>query len=97
MSKRTPGRGPGATATITSKGQVTVPARVREALHVSAGDELRFEPAGPDTMKVLVRRRPTVTEVAGRLASGSRADDLRTLQRDAYRARGQGLKRTLGR
>lgn len=31
-----------ATATITSKGQITIPARVRAALGLSAGDRIEF-------------------------------------------------------
>jgi antitoxin PrlF len=30
------------TATITSKGQITIPANVRQALSVSAGDRVEF-------------------------------------------------------
>lgn len=33
-------------ATITSKGQITVPVEVRRALGVKAGDKIRFEPQG---------------------------------------------------
>lgn len=29
-------------ATVTSKGQITIPARIREALKVSAGDRIEF-------------------------------------------------------
>lgn len=83
------------TATITSKGQVTVPADVREAMNVGAGDQLRFEPAGPDRINVRVLRRPTVDEVAGQLRKGARGDDLQTLRRDAYRQRGKRLERRL--
>ena len=31
-----------ATATVTSKGQITVPASVRSALHIEAGDRIEF-------------------------------------------------------
>jgi len=31
-----------ATATVTSKGQITIPAKVRKALHVEAGDRVEF-------------------------------------------------------
>ena len=30
------------TATVTSKGQITIPVQVRDALHVSAGDRVEF-------------------------------------------------------
>jgi antitoxin PrlF len=31
-----------ASATVTSKGQITIPARIREALHVGTGDRVEF-------------------------------------------------------
>ena len=95
MSKGTTQSRTASTATITSKGQVTVPADVREALNVGAGDQLRFEPAGPDHINVRVLRRPTVDEVAGQLRKGARGDDLQVLRRDAYRQRGKVLERRL--
>lgn len=33
-------------STISSKGQVTIPKRVREVLNVTAGDEIYYEVAG---------------------------------------------------
>ena len=37
-------RAPTLYATVTSKGQVTIPVEVRRRLGVKAGDKLRFEP-----------------------------------------------------
>lgn len=34
-------------ATVTSKGQITIPARVREAMHVSTGDRVEFIEVAP--------------------------------------------------
>lgn len=48
-------------AKITSKGQVTIPAEVREALGLKQGDMLAFESAAN---YVVVRRVPTAAEVA---------------------------------
>lgn len=47
-------------AKITSKGQITIPAEVREALGLKQGDMLAFEVQAD---YVLVRKRPTLTEV----------------------------------
>ena len=35
------------TATITAKGQITIPAEVRQALGVEAGDKIAFEEVAP--------------------------------------------------
>ncbi|HZL06414.1 MAG TPA: AbrB/MazE/SpoVT family DNA-binding domain-containing protein [Coriobacteriia bacterium] len=51
-------------AKVTSKGQITIPAEVREALGVKQGDMLAFE-AQADY--VVVRRVPTALEVAEQL------------------------------
>ena len=47
-------------AKLTSKGQVTIPAEVREALGLKKGDMLAFE---VQAEYVVVRKRPTLTEV----------------------------------
>jgi AbrB family looped-hinge helix DNA binding protein len=51
-------------AKITSKGQVTIPAEVREALGLKKGDMLAFE---VQAEYVVVRRRLTAAEVAAHL------------------------------
>lgn len=40
-------------ATITSKGQITIPLRLREKFHLNAGDQLEFDENAP----VLIARR----------------------------------------
>ena len=40
-------------ATITSKGQITIPLRLREKLHLKAGDQIEFDDSAP----VLTARR----------------------------------------
>ena len=46
-------------ATVTSKGQVTIPAPLRDRLGLKAGDRVRFV-EGPDG-RVTVERRPTLS------------------------------------
>jgi len=41
-----------ATATVTSKGQVTIPQRVRRHLHLEAGDKVDFTIADDGTVRV---------------------------------------------
>jgi len=43
----------GMTATITSKGQITIPLRIRQHLGLKAGDKLEFD----ETASILVARR----------------------------------------
>ena len=52
-------------ATITSKGQVTIPKEVREHLHVDTGDKVDFVVQGDGT--VLVRPLLPVTRLKGLL------------------------------
>ena len=51
-------------ATITSKGQITIPARIREALHVSAGDRVEFVEVEPGRFEFIAATR-SVTELKG--------------------------------
>jgi len=53
-------------ATITSKGQVTIPKTVRESLHLHSGDKIAFTMHGP-TEAVLKPVTKTVDQVFGRL------------------------------
>ena len=51
-------------ATVTSKGQITIPARIREALHVSAGDRIEFVEVEPGRFEVIAATR-SVTDLKG--------------------------------
>ena len=52
-------------ARITSKGQVTIPAAVREELGLEMGDEIAFE---PKTLKFSAVPRPKLSDLYGILA-----------------------------
>ncbi|MDO8846763.1 MAG: AbrB/MazE/SpoVT family DNA-binding domain-containing protein [Coriobacteriia bacterium] len=52
-------------AKITSKGQVTIPAEVREALGLKQGDMLVFE---VQAEYAVVRKRPSITDIAEKYA-----------------------------
>ena len=52
------------TATLTSKGQITVPAAVREALGVDAGDRVEFIEIAPGRYEFIAATR-SVTELKG--------------------------------
>ena len=51
-------------ATITSKGQITIPARIRKALHVSAGDRVEFVEVEPGRFEFIAATR-SVTDLKG--------------------------------
>lgn len=52
------------TATITSKGQVTLPATVRASLGVKAGDRVEFVQVGPGRFELIAVTQP-VTSLKG--------------------------------
>ena len=62
-----------ATATLSSKFQISIPKPVREAQHWQAGQEFVFIPKGKG---VLVMPLPDLSDLAG-LAAGARDEDYR--------------------
>jgi antitoxin PrlF len=52
------------TATVTSKGQITIPANVRQALQVEPGDRLEFVEVDPGRFEVVAATH-SVTELKG--------------------------------
>ena len=62
-----------ATATLSSKFQISIPKPVREAQHWQAGQEFVFIPKGKG---VLVMPVPELNELDG-IAEGTRTDDYR--------------------
>lgn len=51
-------------ATLTSKGQTTIPKEIRDSLSMKAGDRMTFT-LMPDGTVVLRLKRKSVTELAG--------------------------------
>lgn len=50
-------------ATLTSKGQLTVPAEIRQALNLRSGDKLSFELTDDMELKVVAKRRRSIFEL----------------------------------
>jgi AbrB family looped-hinge helix DNA binding protein len=57
-------------STVTSKGQITIPKAVREALHLEAGDTVSFD-LYPDGTVVLVARNAPIEALFGLLKGKS--------------------------
>jgi antitoxin PrlF len=55
-----------ATATVTSKGQITIPARVRASLGVHPGDRIEFVEVGKGEFNIVAATR-SVRELSGML------------------------------
>jgi len=53
-----------AAATVTSKGQITIPATVRDALGVDAGDRIEFVQVGKGEFNIVAATR-SVRELSG--------------------------------
>ncbi len=51
-------------ATVTSKGQITVPNDLRKALDISAGDRLRFVRAADGSVRLEARKRRRLVDIA---------------------------------
>ncbi len=60
------------TATLTSKGQITVPAAVREALGVGSGDRVEFVEIAPGRYEFIAGTRP-VTALKGMFGRARKA------------------------
>ena len=61
-----------ATATLTSKGQITVPKEVRDQLHLSTGDRVRFLTDGEGRV-VMMPATISIAELRGCLPVPKRA------------------------
>jgi len=58
-----------ATATITSKGQITLPKEVRDKLHLTAGEKVDFRVNEESRTAVLVPLNKSIDDVFGALKS----------------------------
>lgn len=79
------------TATVTSKGQITIPVEVRQALHVEAGDRVEFVEVAEGRFEFFVASRP-VTALKGMFGRPSRAVSIDEMNQ-AIVARGASAKK----
>lgn len=52
-------------ATVTSKGQVTIPAAIRRCLGIEAGTTIVFDVAEDGSVRVRLPKYPTIASLAG--------------------------------
>ena len=67
-----------ATATLTSKGQITIPVEVREVLGVSTGDRVEFVALAPGRYEFIAATR-SVTALKGMFGKPRRAVSIETM------------------
>jgi AbrB family looped-hinge helix DNA binding protein len=68
------------TATVTSKGQITIPADVRQALQVEAGDRVEFVEVEPGRFEVVAATR-SVTELKGMFGKAGKTVSIEEMNR----------------
>lgn len=67
-----------ATASVTSKGQITIPAAVRDAMHVSTGDRVEFVEIEPGRYEFIAIARP-VSALKGMFGKPAKAVSIRQM------------------
>src|SRR5258708_38092169 len=74
-------------STITSKGQVTIPAEVRKYLGVTATDKIAFVIDDQGTVRLRVPRYPTVASLSGAAGRLKKPLSWQEIQQIAYEDR----------
>ena len=69
------------TATLTSKGQITIPADVRRALNVQTGDRVEFVQIEPGRFELVAATR-SVRELKGLFGKAARAVSIDEMNRN---------------
>jgi AbrB family looped-hinge helix DNA binding protein len=78
-------------ARLTSKGQITIPKVVRDALSLNSGDKVLFR---VEDQRAIMARTEDFLDLAGSVAvpPGKRDADWEEIRHEAWRARGERLK-----
>lgn len=71
-----------ATATMTSKGQLTVPKEIRDRLGLGPGDKVDLVPSGDLTVTMRKRRQLSLEEVLGSLPTNGITATLEQMEED---------------
>jgi len=78
-------------ARLTSKGQITIPKVVRDALSLNSGDQVLFR---VEDHRAIMARTEDFLDLAGSVVvpPGKRGADWEEIRREAWQARGERLK-----
>lgn len=69
-----------ASATVTSKGQITIPVDVRQSLRIEAGDRVEFVEVEPGRFEIVPATR-SVKELKGMFGKASRSVSIEEMNR----------------
>jgi AbrB family looped-hinge helix DNA binding protein len=78
------------TATVTGKGQITIPAQIRAALHVGSGDRVEFVEIEPGRYEFMAATR-SLSELKGMFKKPSKPVSIQDMN-SAIAARGASAK-----
>ena len=78
------------TATVTSKGQITIPANVRKALQVEPGDRVEFVEVDPGRFEVVATTH-SITELKGMFGKAKKRVSIQDMNQ-AIAARGAAAR-----
>lgn len=78
------------TATVSSKGQITIPAEVRQALHVDTGDRVEFVQIEPGQFLFVAANR-SVTDLKGMFGKATKKVSIEDMN-NAIAARGAAAR-----
>jgi AbrB family looped-hinge helix DNA binding protein len=78
------------TATVTSKGQITIPANVRQALQVDVGDRVEFVEVDPGRFEMIAATR-SVKDLKGMFGKAARSVSIEDMNK-AIASRGASAK-----
>lgn len=81
-------------ATITSKGQVTLPKALRDALGLKAGDRILFAPDQPGEYRIKRKKTYTLAEAKGLLPPVGRKISLEEMDEAVARAAAERFLRS---
>jgi antitoxin PrlF len=79
------------TATVTAKGQITIPVEIRQALGLDAGDRIAFEELEPGKYAFVPTQKKSVTVLKGMFGKAKRVVSVEEMNR-AIAKRGASAK-----